>query len=100
MRDILEKFGFIMIHTCNCAGTLKESWQHPNFLGLLIDIKPNRGKFEFWYLKEYYSGNSKEFGDVIRKLVISNSSPDSKNPRRLILPQTKSRCCGKKRGLE
>lgn len=49
MRDILEIYGFIKMDECNCGGTLQESWQHPDYNRLRVDIRPNRGSFELWY---------------------------------------------------
>jgi len=99
MRDLLEKCGFIKTNECKCAGTLMESWQHPNLLGLLVEIKPNRGSFEIWNMKKYYRGNRKEFDKVITELLMSVASPDPTNPRRFTFPSSSRKCCGKRKGL-
>jgi hypothetical protein len=92
MRDTLEKYGFFKTDECKCSGTVKESWQHPCLLGVLVEIKPYRNKFELWRFKKLpVNGNGSTFEGEIKLLFEEEKGRIAKARKR----NASRKCCGK-----
>lgn len=71
MRELLQAKGFIKTHTCKCAGSLQETWQHIHYIGLMVDIRPNVRSFDIYNSRPVIrkAGLEDQFEDVLTSVL-------------------------------